>query len=283
MAKTLKVQLQESKDENLKLREEMIKMKGRALKVHEQNELLTLAPDLAIRKATMEHQLSMAKQFVESKAFPKSMTPEQCFTIMKAGAEMGLKEVESLQTLYIVNGAVKPYGSGMVSMILKSGYKIEYLNENENGVDVRCYHPDPKEQFDITEKSRAGDPQLKNSESIKISKRNKLRFHGVRLVASFHLPHVFSAITDYGSEIFRASPPPKEIQNVDGKDYDAKQTTDQKNMLIDHIEKSMTIAQLEKASSHVDRYELREMYDSKKLEIMEQKSELIEEIEVINE
>lgn len=193
MLKAKTQELLDVRNELLQVQNKLRSTEIKALAVHEKNQLMAASPELAIKMAEMDLHLRMADKFVKSGAFPK-MTPEQAFTVMKAGKEMGMTEVESINALYIVNGSIKFYGDKMVARLTKKGYRIEYLEESENGVTVRVYHKE--EEFDVSEKVTKNDQILKRSKAMGFSQKNKMRFHGVRIIATFHLPHLFGSVTD---------------------------------------------------------------------------------------
>jgi len=166
--------------------------------VYEENQQLTASPEIAAEIAKMDYQLKMAAQFSKSGAFPK-MSPEQIYTVMKSGEEMGLKPIEALQTLYVVNGSIKPYGDKMIAMLRKKGYKIEYVSEDNTHCLVRIFNKDET----YSETARADDPVLRNSKAMKFAPKQKLRFHAVRQIVSFHLPHLFGSVTDEFTSDFR--------------------------------------------------------------------------------
>jgi hypothetical protein len=156
-------------------------------------------PEIHKENVLMEYQLKLAKQFSEAKAFGQ-YTPQQIYTLMKAGAEMGMTPIESLQTLYIVNGAIDFYGDKMIARITQNGYKVEYLNEERNvKVTVRITKGD--EQYEET--AHKDDEILKKSKAMGFSPLNKLRFHGVRMIASFYLPHLFKGVSDLFTPAYR--------------------------------------------------------------------------------
>ena len=191
-------ELNEALEANNRLMQEKNLMASRALKVHEENKLMQASPELAVQMAEMEFHLNMAKQFTSSGAFPK-MTPEQAYTVMKAGAEMGMKPVEALNSLYVVNGQINPHGKAMPARIKKFGYNIEYLNETPNGCDVRVWKED--EGFDVTEHVDANDPILKRqSKFMQLHPKYKMRYHGLRAIINFHLPHLYGSTADMFAE-----------------------------------------------------------------------------------
>lgn len=203
MLQAKQTELNDVRNELLETQNKLRSTELRALTVHQKNQQLTAAtPEIARQIAEMDFQLSMAQKFIAGKAF-KCETPEQAFVLIKAGAEMGLKPVESMQMLYIVNGAVRFYGDKMVGRITAKGYKIQYLNESKEGVDVRCFHPDDDIDFDVTEQVRKTDQVFVKSKAYQFAAKNKMRFHGVRMIASFHLSHLFASVEDEFSSDFR--------------------------------------------------------------------------------
>lgn len=251
---------------------EKASMTNRALKVHQENELLKAAsPEVVVKRAEMELQLEMAAKFIASGAFPKGMTPEQAFTIMRAGQEMGLKEVESLQTLYIVNGAIKPYGDKMIARLTEKGYRIEYKNETKEGVDVRVWKVNPKtpeQEFDVTEHADANDQVLKNSKAMGFSAKNKLRFHGIRMIVSFHLPHLFTSVSDmFTPEFTEYEEEKKKALDVGHQDYQKE-----RNRIVRHIEGAKTVEALNQVQELLGEYDLEDVYTTKLEELQNQQS-----------
>ena len=249
-------ELNEQIELNNKLTQEKNQMTTRALKVHEENSLMKASPELAAQMAEMEFHLNMAKQFTASGAFPK-VTPEQAYTIMKAGAEMGMKPVESLNGLYIVNGQINPHGKGMPGRIKQFGYDIEYLNENPQGCDVRVWND---EGFDVTEHVDANDPILKQqSRFMKLHPKYKMRYHGLRAIINFHLPHIYSSASD----MFAA--PVQQIQAEQGGGFRINQIEESKERgrIERHIESATSLEQLAMVQQYVGEYQLTEEYQMK--------------------
>lgn len=178
---------------------ELLSMKSRSLKVYEENESLKASPQIAAQRADMEYMLAMADRFIKSGAF-NVKNAEQAFTIMKAGKEMGLSEVESLNALYIVNGTINFYGKHMVAKLTNLGYKIEYLEETNKSVKVRIHND---KGFDVTETVSDADQILLKSKAMSFAKKNKMRYHGIRMIINFHLPHHFGSVSDMMSEDYR--------------------------------------------------------------------------------
>jgi len=231
-------EIAELNEELAKQAKENTKMENRAMKVYAENERLKSAlqapEDLQEEIARMEYHLSLAKQFTAAGAFPK-MTPEQAFTVMKAGAEMGMKEMESMNSLYIVNGAIGPHGKGMPARIKNFGYKIEYMSEGDDHCLVRVYkEQDGEVTEDYRERAEADEPILKSqSKFMKVDPKAKMRYHALRKIINFHLPNIYSSVSDMFAEDAQLMQPdaPKSIKG-------AKQTQRNKR-----IEKAITGAQ----------------------------------------
>lgn len=263
-AEELETMLQDKTRENLALLERVAKLQDenkemvmRSLKVFEENAMIKASPEISARTAEMKFELQMAKTFVDSGAFPKGMTPEQAYTVIRAGAEMGLKPVEALNTLYIVNGAISPYGKNMIARLTQEGYRIQYLNEKDGSVDVRVFHPD--KDFDVTETATAKDQALRNSKALGFSEKNKLRFHGVRMIINFHLPHLFTSTADFFVEDAQQfDQTQKEARDI-AKVEDRKQ----RQRILDHIDSAKTMEQLEQVRDHIVEYDCIAEYDQK--------------------
>jgi len=205
------------KDQRIaQLENELANTKNRALTVFEENQTLKASDAINEKRAMLEYELKIAEQFSRSGAFPK-MSPEQCYTLMKAGEEMGLAPIVALNMLYVVNGKIGPYGDKMLGYILSKGYKVKYENETEDQVTVTIYkevnsYDDPNYNpnatlngepiilASYTETAKANEQVLQNSKALKFARGNKLRFHAIRKIASFHLPHLFMGCGDSFSQ-----------------------------------------------------------------------------------
>src|SRR5690625_6331475 len=106
--------------------------------------------------------------------------------MMKAGQEMGMAEMEAVNSLYIVNGKVEIYGKAMPSIIRRAGWKISYMEEDERSVVVQV----EKDGEIIREKVTDQDQIIRNSKAAKFAKKKKMRFNGLRMILNFHLPHI---------------------------------------------------------------------------------------------
>lgn len=135
--------------------------------------------------------LDLCKRIAGSGAFGKT-TAEEAYVKIKAGEEMGLSAIESMQTFCIIRGVLLPYGDKMASLLTRRGYVLEYLNESKESVTVRCSKGN--EVYEETATSK--DDFVNKSEAYKFAPKNKLRYHGIRMILSFRLPHLVSSVAD---------------------------------------------------------------------------------------
>ena len=161
----------------------------------------------AEKYAELNLQVNLAKRFVDSKAFP-NMSPEQAFVILQAGKEMGLQPMESIQKLYIVNGAIGFHGKGLVSELTSKGVEFSYENETDNEVTVKAIYQGKEYSERVTDK----DQILTKSKAMTFAKKNKMRFHGVRMIANFYLSHLCGSVGIWDQDDLEAS---KELQKGD--------------------------------------------------------------------
>jgi len=174
-------------------------LQGTILELKERvNDLLT--PGMAEKAAEMNFQLKMAKQLIASKAFP-NVTPEQAFVLLQAGKEMGMQPMESLKKLYIVNGAVGFHGAGLVEQLTKAGAFVDYENETDSGVTVVVEYMGREYRENVTDK----DQILQKSKAMTFAKKNKMRYHGCRMILSTRLPHLSGSVSVWDADDFEAT------------------------------------------------------------------------------
>lgn len=256
-------QIQELKDQNLALQRENQSLSVRALKVYEENTMIKANPAIAAMKAEMDYHLAMADRFIKSKAF-KFDNAEQAYTVMKAGKEMGMSEVESLNALYIVNGSINFWGDAMVSRLTKHGYQIEYLDETDRSVTVRV----TKDDEVYTERVNDTDQILQRLKAMGFAKKNKMRFHGIRMIASFHLAHLFASVSDLFTEQYAEVEP--QLKRLNGKS-DLKEINEAKEneRILEHIRNATDTFQLAQVEYHLDTDEQKEAFAKRLKEIEE--------------
>lgn len=179
------------RQENLELKTKIRNLEIKTLEVHKQNEMMKSSDVVSSRMAELEYDLKLAEHLVNSGALP-SKRAEHAYIIMKAGEEMGMKPLEAMRSLYIVNGQISAWGKGMISILTKNGYEIDYSNESSMGVDVTISKGLFLQSYRVDRKS---EEALQKSKAMSFASKNKMRYHGVRQIINFHLPHLFGAVS----------------------------------------------------------------------------------------
>lgn len=185
----LEEQMDNLRKENLSLKQEIVSLKSRAIKVYEQNQMLEASPEVSMQMAKLKYDLALAENFVRSGALPVN-NAQQAYVVIKAGEEVGMSPMESIQSIYIVNGQLSFYGKNLAGRLTKLGYKIDFTNETKDGVTVTISKNDFVESYEV----KRNEQILQKSKAMTFAARNKMRFHGIRQIVNFHLAHLFSSI-----------------------------------------------------------------------------------------
>jgi len=205
----LNKEIAELKKQLLEKDQQIVKSESKAVSFKEKLVEMEMFPEIAKMNAMLEYELKMAKQFIASGAFP-GKTPEQAYVIIKAGETLGLNPMQALGQLYVVNGNIGFWGAGLVAQLTKHGVKFFYENETTNSVTVKAIYQNET----ITETVKDTDQILQKSKAMTFAKKNKMRFHGIRMIANFYLSHLLNGISVWEPDDIEAS---KELQK--GEDY----------------------------------------------------------------
>lgn len=82
----------------------------------------------------------VAKDFFDSGALPKHIAnPTQAFVTIITGAEMGLKPMESIQSLYIINGIITMWGKAVPKALKRHGFKFKFSDETQEQCHVTVW------------------------------------------------------------------------------------------------------------------------------------------------
>lgn len=195
--------------ELLAAQQQIVKSENKAVTIKEKMTELEQFPEIAKMNALLEYELKMATQFIKSGAFP-GKTAEQAYVIIKAGEVLGLQPMQALGQLYVVNGNIGFWGAGLVAQLAKHGVRLSYEDETDNSVTVVAKYQDQT----FIETVKATDQILTKSKAMSFAKKNKMRFHGIRMIANFYLAHLLNGISVWEPDDIEAS---KELEK--GKDY----------------------------------------------------------------
>lgn len=243
----------EATEEVAKLKKELVLMEARTMKVYKRNQILESSANIAGEMATMEMQLKWAERFIGSGAFPKVKNAEQALVIIKAGSEMGMQPIESMNSLYIVNGTIKPWGmNGLTSPIAKAGFRFKWEGNTES-VKLTVTHPNDPSVNIVETATRA---EVEKGQAYKFAANQKLRYHALRKVASFHLAHLYGGVSDLWTEdVTLARKEEAEARNPEIASYNKERAR-----VLDHIERSQTLAQLKRVEGMLDTHNVRDEY-----------------------
>lgn len=86
-----------------------------------------------------EQALTFSNYLAESELVPKDFKgkPGNCLIAMQWGAELGLKPLQALQNLAIINGRPALWGDAVIALV-RSSHACEYVIEEDDGTTATC-------------------------------------------------------------------------------------------------------------------------------------------------
>lgn len=182
-------------------KETLLRQKNANLEVYEQ----AMAVQTQFMNPNVWTQIrAMGKVFFESKAIPSSIQNEaQLVMVLQAGFEAGMTPIESLHSLYIVNGSINVWGKAVTKRLRDHGWKIVYSNES----DTACTATVSKGEESYTEtyeyvmaeksgytKTNAGGEKI--GWKLGINRKLKLRYGVLSLIIKSYIPEVLGNFND---------------------------------------------------------------------------------------
>lgn len=143
---------------------------------------------------------ALAQDFIASKAIPSVWSSaEQVLVGLQTGAEMGMKPMEAMNSLYPVNGAINVWGKATTRRLKEHGWTIQYINESQEGCTAIVKRGDEEytETFTFADAELSG--YTKDKHGIKIgwrpgmNRRKKLRYGVLSLIISTYIPEVLGS------------------------------------------------------------------------------------------
>ena len=129
-----------------------------AVTTTEQSSLAAL--DLSPR--TFEQAQQFAKYLADSDLVPKDFQrkPGNCFVAMQWGAELGLKPLQSVQSIAVINGRPAMWGDALLALV-RSSPLCEHVIEEDDGKQAVCRvkrrgEPEQARTFSIEDAKAAG-------------------------------------------------------------------------------------------------------------------------------
>lgn len=166
---------------------------------------------------------AMGKVFYESKALPVNIKNEpQLIMVLQAGFEMGMTPVESLHSLYIVNGSINVYGKAVTRRLREHGWRVRYTDENDDSCTAtvtrgreeytETYAYQMAEKSGYT-KSNSGDYKVGWLPGI--NRKLKLRYGALSVIIKSYIPDVLGAANDIKEVIEDVTLPKEEEKKED--------------------------------------------------------------------
>lgn len=149
---------------------------------------------------------ALANDFIRSGAIPTVwQTAEQVLVGLQTGAEMGMKPMEAMNSLYPVNGAINVWGKATIRRLSEHGWKIKYSNETQESCTATVTKGRERytETFEFADAEASGYVYQKNKyngqNEIKLgwkpgmNRRKKLRYGVISLIISTYIPDVLGS------------------------------------------------------------------------------------------
>lgn len=111
---------------------------------------------------TFEQALTFSNYLAESDLVPKDFKgkPGNCLIAMQWGSELGLKPLQSLQNLAVINGRPALWGDAVIALVMASPV-CEYVTEDDDGETAYCRvkrkgAPEQVRSFSMEDARKAG-------------------------------------------------------------------------------------------------------------------------------
>ncbi len=186
----------------------------------------------------------MAEAFAKSGAFGSDVKNGYTALVkLQAGFEMGMAPMESMNSLYIVNGHVTIWGVAMIKRLRKFGWDVSY--EDSPG---QCTVTVKKGNSIHTYTATADE--VKKGKAYAFAPKEKLRFHAISRIIRFELPEVLDAGITYFKEEAEDFEPAG-IKVLDSSGIGMK--TESVEEIITAISGSTTLEEMQAIVSRVDK------------------------------
>ncbi len=172
-------------------------MDNQLARIDEQKKILDSFND-----ASFKTMLAIAEKLHKGGAFIGSITsPEQAFTVIQAGYEMGIAPVESLNSFYIVKGKITIYGVATAKRVKMHGWKIKIGKHDKEICELTVFKGD--ESYEYTAKKEQvvnlGGGVGKNAYTK--APEDKLYWHAMSRIVRRYIPEVLGSVSYIHEEI----------------------------------------------------------------------------------
>jgi hypothetical protein len=120
---------------------------------------------------------------------------------MQAGLEMGLKPMESLTGLTIINGQVTPWGKTVTKLLRKAGWEIKYIDEpNKCTTTVTKGEESYTETLTFDEAVKSKYTHANNALKVGwyegVNRKLKLRYGTLSIILKTQIPEALDGVMD---------------------------------------------------------------------------------------
>ncbi len=174
----------------------------------------------------------LARDLIASEAVPACFANEQqVLMALRHGFELGLSPVQSLQSLYIVKGALKLWGSAVPRQLRLNGWSFVYKDESDQSCTVEVTNGEQtySDTFTFAEAEASGYTKdskgfLKVGWKLGINRKKKLRYGALGLIVSTYIPDALGLAVGLveDDQNWQASVEDSERKNLADKTEDRK-------------------------------------------------------------
>lgn len=127
---------------------------------------------------------------------PKGIdTVQKMMVVLQAGREIGLAPLESLNSLYFVNGKVAMYGEAVPNQILRAGHRIVWGKCDATTATVTIIRGDDSQKMSTTFTMKDAEERGYTSNAIyKKFPENMLKWRALSMTAKFIAPDALRGI-----------------------------------------------------------------------------------------
>lgn len=115
---------------------------------------------------------------------------------LQTGAEMGLKPMQSLNSLYIVNGKIQIWGSSQVQLLKAHGWKIQ-IKEHTDKICTITINNREGDEFTY---SSTFEELPAGSKAKSFAPKEKLYYHVISRLIRFYVPEVLGGMSNLYNE-----------------------------------------------------------------------------------
>jgi hypothetical protein len=125
--------------------------------------------------------------------------------ILQAGHEMGMKPVEAMKSLYIVNGNINLWGSAIIRRLREHSWRIQYEMKTEKGGtciatvtkgDETYTETMSFESADLSGYTKSNAGTLKVGWKAGVNRNLKLRYGVISMIVKTYIPEVLGSASD---------------------------------------------------------------------------------------